>query len=657
LLCQILTKMVAGKKAGCLPCIALVRDVRGWYLISLILVESQRVTSNPYTCSLFMRTRIVPHKGNPMALTRVLGMLGGLSVGVALIITPANAQSSTGAPTREEINRAPALPAPSNDGQRVTVQGGVERAPCPLADDQFKDIKVTLQSVDFANLKGVAPDGLRPAYARWIGQSIPLSTVCDIRDEAATILRKSGYLAAVQVPPQRIENGVIKFDVLMAKLVGFQVRGDASKAEGLISGYLNAIKNQPVFNIIDAERYLLLARDIPGYDVRLTLRPAGTVPGEVIGEVQVIRTPVEIQTNIQNYGSNDVGRFGGLVQAKFNGLFGAGDRTTIGGFTTADFDEQQVLQIGEEVRVGREGLTLMGDFTYAWTHPSLGAGINLRSRTLVASLSARYPLIRRQSKSLYASGGLELINQNVTFGGTLITTDKLRILFAKLDFDASDPDSVASPEGYSAAEPKWRLGGSIELRKGLDILGASQDCGVNFVRCSTVSLSRIEGKPTAFVARASGYAEYRPVPILAFSIAPRLQYSSSALLSYEEFSAGNFTVGRGYDPGTIIGDSGVGVTSEVKLGSLVPQGANKIAIQGYGFVDTAWVWNRDTPSIPLNPENLISVGGGLRFAYGDRARLDLGIAAPLVKAGQQTALGDVRFLMNLTVKLFPWSRR
>jgi hemolysin activation/secretion protein len=132
------------------------------------------------------------------------------------------------------------------------------------------------------------------------------------------------------VPPQRIENGLVKFDILFAKLVDFQVRGDAGKAEGLIGSYLSAIKEQPVFNIVAAERYLLLARDIPGYDIRLTLRPAGTVVGEVIGEVQVIHVPVEAEANFQNYGSRDVGRIGGLAQIHFNGLFGVGDRSTIG---------------------------------------------------------------------------------------------------------------------------------------------------------------------------------------------------------------------------------------------------------------------------------------------------------------------------------------
>jgi hemolysin activation/secretion protein len=588
----------------------------------------------------------------------LLAIAGSVMVS-AVFPAIAFAQSSTGAPTREEIERAPTTPLPAPAQPRIGTDGLIERAPCPLAGDEFKAINFTLTAVDFGDLKGVSLDTLAPSYARFIGQSLPVAKICDIRDEAATILRAKGYLAAVQVPPQRITDGTVKFDVLFAKLVDFQVRGNAGKAEGIIAGYLGAIKEQPVFNIIDAERYLLLARDIPGYDVRLTLRPAGTVPGEVIGEVAVVYTPFELEANAQNYGSRDVGRIAGLLQARLNGIFGAGDRTTVGFYSTSNFREQHVLQLGEEVRIGREGLTLAADFTYAWTRPTLGAGLDLRSKTLVASLEARYPLVRRQAKSLIAGVGFDYIDQRARFVTDPLTTDKLRIFYGKLSFDAIDGGSIGSPVGYSSSEPLWRVGGSVEVRQGVDVFSASKSCGPGFIRCNTpnIPISRIEGDPTAFVARASGYIEYRPIPTIAFTIAPRLQYSPSALLSYEEFSAGNFSIGRGYDPGTLIGDSGVGVASEIRLGSLVPQSRKATALQAYGFFDAAWVWNKDSEFNGLDPQKLFSVGGGVRVAYGDRANLDIGGAFPLKTAGRATVRQDARLLVSLTVKLIPWSRR
>ena len=586
-------------------------------------------------------------KSRLVVLTGAALTIGGLPMAVF-----AQTTTTPSPPTREEIDRAPITPVTPKTEPRVTVQQGIERAPCPLAGENFKDITITLARVDFDDLNGIDPEILRPSYARYIGQTLPIATVCSIRDEAATLLRRAGYLAAVQVPPQKIDGGIVKFDVLLAKLVDFQVRGNVGKASGVISRYLNAIKAQPVFNIIEAERYLLLARDIPGYDVRLTLRPAGGNRGEVIGDVQVEYTPVEADVNFQNYGSKAVGRFGGIAQVRLNGLIGVGDKTTLGFYSTSDFHEQLVGQFGEEIRIGGQGLTVGGSLTYALTKPAIGQGNGLVSKALIGNLFARYPLLRSQANNVNLTGGLDAIDQRARVAGALITNDRIRVAYTKIDFDAVDKSSLTSVNGYSGAEPRWRVFGSVEIRKGLGALGSSQQCGT-LSRCP----SRAEGDPKAFVIRASGYGEVRPIPNIAFSLAPRIQYAKRALLSYEEYSTGNYTVGRGYDPGALSGDRGIGAAGEIKVGSLVPKSAKSLAYQVYAFGDAAVVWNSDSDVRGLNPQKLYSAGGGIRLNYAQRISLDIGAAVPLKRAGLQTQRGDVRVLSNLTIRFLPWNRR
>ena len=116
--------------------------------------------------------------------------------------------------------------------------------------------------------------------------------ICEIRDAAATMLRDKGYLAAVQVPTQRIENGVVKLEMLYARVTTIRARGQTGGAEAKLAGYLSKLTQDEIFDRNRAERYLLLARDIPGYNVQLTLKPAGTGPGELIGEVSVIRSHI-----------------------------------------------------------------------------------------------------------------------------------------------------------------------------------------------------------------------------------------------------------------------------------------------------------------------------------------------------------------------------
>ncbi len=72
--------------------------------------------------------------------------------------------------------------------------------------------------------------------------------------------------------------------------------------------------------------------------------------------------------------------------------------------------------------------------------------------------------------------------------------------------------------------------------------------------------------------------------------------------------------------------------------------------------DATWVWNHDLFISTPDPDRLVSVGGGIRAAFGDRFVIDAGAAVPLHKTGLQAKRGDVRFLINLTVKLIPWRR-
>lgn len=560
-------------------------------------------------------------------------------------------QATPQIPTREEIQRpAPATPAAA-PGQILTADDDIERAPCPLANLEFATIRLTLSDVQFTAPAGIDTAMLDAAWEERVGQEVPLATVCDIRDRAATLLRREGYLAAARVPVQTIENGVVRLDILAAQMKRIEVRGDAGANEPLLQRYLSKIQDDPVFNIARAERYLLLAREIPGLDARLALRPSGAA-GEVVGEVTVARTPVLFDFNVQNFGSRDVGRIGGIARVRLNGLTGLGDQTTASFYATSDFKEQRVVQIGHEMRLGGEGFRLGGNFTYAWTRPDIAA-LPIRSETLIGTLFASYPLVLRQSHRLTLTGGLDIIDQDIDLAGVPVNADRLRVATLRADAAWTDPASIAGKSGYSAAEPRWSLAATLEARQGLAMLGASKDCGPAGARClapGAVPLTRIEGDPAATVLRANAAFEWRPVRSVALAVQPRAQWTRDALLAFEEFSAGNFTVGRGYDPGTIIGDSGVAVASELRLGSAIPANKQDVALQPFAFFDAAWVWNEDSSFVGLNPQKLFSVGGGLRVAIGETLRLDLTAAVPLKRAGFQAQRGDARFLFSLTTQ-------
>lgn len=563
---------------------------------------------------------------------------------LAMVCQPADAQTvpptvSQSVPTRDDI-RGVTNPGAPPEG-RLSVKGGIERSPCPLADPQYADIKVNLAKVTFAGLKETDATELAETWQSFAGTSQPISVLCEIRDAAGAVLRNKGYLAAVQVPTQQIENGEVRMEVIYARITAVRARGETQGAEHKLEQYLGALSEGEVFNVNRAERYLLLARDIPGYNVQLTLRPAGTGPGDLIGEVTVLREAYAVDLTLQNLSSEATGRFGGQIRAQAFGLTGMGDVTSLSYYATSDFSEQHLLQLAHEFRPGRNGLIVGGQFTYAWTKPDvagLPAGVNIEARTLFASLNMRYPIKRAQAQNVWVAGGFDLVNQDVDLIGPL-TRDKVRVAWARLDMDGVD---------VSRARPAWRYASSLELRQGLAILDATRGCtgpGCGAI----VPTSRFDGSPTATVVRWQGEYE-RSLGKVSFLLAPRAQYAFKPLLSFEEFSAGNFTVGRGYDPGDLIGDSAVGTMAELRGPRLPVAQSRDARVQPFVYFDAAWVWNKGI----AGSERLTSVGGGIRSEIGARFRLEATLAVPLEQVGLQTRRNDPRFLVTLTTRLLPW---
>ncbi|MEL6737367.1 MAG: ShlB/FhaC/HecB family hemolysin secretion/activation protein [Pseudomonadota bacterium] len=593
-------------------------------------------------------------------------MSTAFATGLALVAsTPVSAQAQGVAQTPPQIappNRTELVPPSLRREERpttLTIDGGFERAPCALDRAEYADITLTLSGAEFKGLERVPGLSLAPAYESYVGRELPLSIMCDIRAAANGILRSQGYLATVEIPEQNLSDGIADFRVIFGRLAAVRVRGDAGPSEETAARYLRKLVDQDVFNTLDAERYLLLADDLPGLSVRLSLRPAAQgEPGDLVGEVAVLREKGALFANVQNLGSQNIGRFGGTILGELYDLTGLGDRTYVTAFSTIDFVEQQTFQIGHDFALGGEGLRLGGSLTYSTTSPDNDLpGIDIESESVIGSLFATLPVERTRKQSSYVQVGVDIVDQNVDVANVPLTRDRVRTLYARVSREFTDARSIQREGGYTPYEPRLRYGYSAEIRQGFDVFSTSPDCRPDLLACVTggaVPPSRIESDPTPFIIRYTGTAEFRPVPLWTFALNAQGQISSSPLPAFEEFAAGNFSIGRGYDPGAVLGDSGVAGAFEVRYGSLVPEAADALAYQPYVFTDVAYAWNEDPSRRPLNPDRLWSAGAGVRAAFGANIQGDFLIAVPLERPDLAATRGDVRFLFTLTARLLPW---
>lgn len=547
----------------------------------------------------------------------------GLIAGISFLFT-ATGVTAQSLPTREELAPAERPVAPGLAPAGVT--GRLQPGPCAF---DGSELTLTLEDVAFSGLTAVGEERLRPAWSGLRGREIPISELCRIRDRAAEILLAEGFLARVEISPQEIRNGRVQLQVFEARITAVTVRGGDEGARRKVEDYLRRLDGLAPFDLNVVQRQILLASDVPGVRISANVRPAAEGQGAVELVVDVERDAVDALAALQTFGSREVGPATAVARLDLNSFSPLGERTSLVVSTTTDWNEQWVVQLLEEVRLGGSGLVARGSVAYAESRPGGSVEpLGLESKSLVTAVELAYPIIRTRRQNLWLSGSIELVDQKTDiFDGLFrFTDDRLRVGSVRLE---ADQRGVLAGHSYAAS-------GAVELRKGLDSLGASQAGGD--------LLSRSAANPQAFVVRADLRGDMQVVGPFSVSTASLFQWTGDPLLSYEEQAIGNYSIGRGYGPGDASGDRAWASSLELRYGPFFNQAG--VTASAFGFVDSAWIENLD-PGPSSGDRTLKSVGGGLRFLIDPGFTLDIAYARPLDAPFAGGDRPSDRILLNL----------
>ncbi len=557
-----------------------------------------------------------------------------LAVAAGLVLLPAVAAAQTAPapplPTREELDLA-ARTARAAD--RADLFQPPVPAPCPF---RGSDLSFRLESVRFT---GRRPEPspraearllaiLEESYREHLGQTVPLETLCTIRDRAAAALFNAGRLARVEIPEQRIADGQVQLEIIEARVENVRVIGVAGPVTHKVDRYAAQIRGMNPFDLRQAQRALLLASEIPGVRLRTVIRPgASGRRGAIDIEMLVERDPLQAVANVQNLQSRQTGRWAALARVDANGMTALGEQTTLLVYRTLPDNEQFVVQGRETLRLGGDGLRLSAGLSYGETRPGdLLEPLNLRSTSVVGTAELAWPLVKTRMTEVELAGGLDIVSQRTLGPGFgRIVEDQLRVLFAR----------AAALHRFRAGPRLGQVGGEVQLRQGLSGLGAS--------RPGDPFLSRLDGRADTFVARFGARAEVPLGAMLGIAARGTAQLASRPLLAFEELTVGNLSVGRGYDPAIVAGDEGVLAAFDARLGPFAL--GRGVAISPYGFFDVGHVSNRDRGGFS---QTLSSGGVGVTARLPGRLVLDIAYARPF-----EGALGNPRppdrVLVNATI--------
>ena len=495
--------------------------------------------------------------------------------------------------------------------------------PGTVAPDAVKAVKVRLKEVRIEGATALPAEDLNARARAYLYREITGAEIFELARELTAMYRNAGYiLSQVIVPPQSLGEAVLTLRVVEGYVAEVRVEADPALA-GFLADVGEKIKASRPLRADALERYLLIASDLPGVQLRSVLSPSA-VPGAADLTLIATRRKAEGYASLDNYGSKYLGPAQLTLSAAANQLLGAGDQLRLTGLSTGN-SELGYGQLSYARAVGTEGLKLGAAFSRAATRPGdVLQPFDVRGRADTASASVAYPAWRTRNASAIARLVYDHRDVDTDVLGVRVIQDRIRALRAGLTFLALD-----RADGRNTFD--------LEYSKGLD--GTRRDDPLK-------SRGGAEGR---FAKVAFDYERAQRIGARgALTVGLGGQWTREPLLSSEQYYLGGRRFGRAYEPAELAGDRALAWRMEPAwLGGEGPR-----AYQLYVFHDVGKVWyatDADAPSRPA--QSLASAGLGTRVSLDRNLSLGLEAAWPLtrpVASYQSSGHGDrVRFLGSI----------
>jgi hemolysin activation/secretion protein len=482
------------------------------------------------------------------------------------------------------------------------------RSAVPRAVDS---VRFVLNDIRITGAQALPASRFRGFYQNLLGKEVSLSDILDIADKIEQAYRDAGYiLVRAYVPPQRVRDGVFTIEVVEGKIAHVTVQGGAPATQDQIAAYLKPSVGVAPLPLATMERSLLLSNDLPGVTASGVLKPSQDVAGASDIVVNVDQPPVTGGLALDNRGSRFSGFWTLTADAEFNSVFGDDQFTTVV-TTSPDASEQVATQFGYRRAIGDDGV--IGSLSATITHGEPGSTLTafgVLTNSWAVGPRVTWPVIRSRAESLQIDGGFTVQDADIDILGSRLSHDQWRVLDANVTWLRAD----------------W-LGGSLQatggIAQGIPGLGATPDGSALLSRQGGVTdFTKLTGQFRYIAPLADGFSAV---------LSGQGQYSFSPLITGELISFGGTQIGRGYDPGGITGDHGLGGSAELRYDT-APADSLLLTLEPYVYFDAAQTWyiQRGAAIDPsLTNQSIASVGGGARVTLPRNIGLGLELSQTL----------------------------
>jgi hemolysin activation/secretion protein len=299
-------------------------------------------------------------------------------------------------------------------------------------------IPVTVRGFRILGASTFSDSDLQPLLKSGIGQSLTLARIHALAQNITTHYRQAGYpLARAYLPAQEIRDGIVEIAILEGRLGQRSVSNQSRLNDQRVVAYLDNLPEGEAVRGDVLERDLLLLSDLPGVEVKSTLRPGASV-GTTDLDVQ-LKEKARYAGNLQldNNGNRYSGEWRASAQFAIGNFAGLSDTLAV---HILGAQGMGYGRLAWQVPVGSRGTQLgaaWSEMRY-WLGSSL-EDLNAHGTAQMSSLYLVHPFIRRRTNNLNGQISLDnkQLSDDIDSSGTN-TRKHIQVINAGLSQDVKD---------------------------------------------------------------------------------------------------------------------------------------------------------------------------------------------------------------------------